>query len=208
MHLPSTMWTCIQQVRTDPERVKDLVVRRYRQPIVDFAKLQGLPHEDAEDVAQEVFLRVCREDFLTKADKSKGKFRSLLLAVTRHVIASYRRHELAGMRDRRRDVGIEDFEFPVEAAPDAEFDRIWVRNLVARAMEKLEGAAMADALRLQLAGKSYKEIAAKLGKSETDVTNYIHRAKARLKHEIEQLIGEYCTADELPAEIGALLQFL
>jgi predicted transcriptional regulator len=61
---------------------------------------------------------------------------------------------------------------------------------------------------LQLAGKSYKEIATKLGKSETDVTNYIHRAKLRLKHEIEQLIGEYCTAEELPGEIGALLRFL
>ncbi|MBI2898702.1 MAG: sigma-70 family RNA polymerase sigma factor [Planctomycetes bacterium] len=208
MPLPSTMWTCLLQVRSDPERVKDLVVRRYRQPVVDFARAQGIPPEDAEDVAQEVFLRVCREEFLGKADRSKGRFRNLLLAVTRHVIASHRRHALAGARDRRREVALGDFDLPAEAPPDAEFDRLWVRNLVGRAMERLRPDPHFAALELQIGGKSYKEIAAALGRSEGDVTNHVHRAKLKLKAEIERLVGEYCTAEEMPEEIGALLRYL
>jgi sigma-70-like protein len=81
MHLPTTVWSTLLKVRRDPARVKDLVVRRYRQPVYEFALQRGLPPEDADDVAQEVFLRVCREEFLEKADRTRGRFRTLLLAV-------------------------------------------------------------------------------------------------------------------------------
>lgn len=208
MPLPSTLWTCLLEIRTDPERVKDLVVRRYREPILRFVLRQGLSEPDAEDVTQEVFLRVCREEFLSGADRAKGKFRNLLLAVTRHVVASHRRHALAGRRDRRRDVALGDFEIPVEVAPDAEFDRLWVRGLVERAKERLKTDPHFPALELQMAGRTYREIASALGRSETDVTNHIHRAKLKWKAEIERLIGEYCTADEVQEEIAALLRYL
>jgi RNA polymerase sigma-70 factor (ECF subfamily) len=208
VQFPTSVWSAILSVRQDPERVKDLIVRRYRDPIFEFARRQGLPHEDAEDVAQEVFLRVCREEFLEKADRQKGKFRTLLLAVTRHVILQFRRHELSERRDRRRQIALGDFDVPADAPADEEFDRLWVKNLVTQAMERLKAEAMIQALKLQMEGRSYQEIADALGKSVTDVTNYIHRAKDRLRRQIEEMIREYSSREQAPAEIADLMRLV
>jgi RNA polymerase sigma-70 factor, ECF subfamily len=208
VHMPSTMWTTILSFHRDPERVKDFVVRRYRQPVVEFARRQGLKDEDAEDVAQEVFLRVCHETFLKKADQIRGKFRTVLLAVTKHVIGSWRRHEMAGKRDRRREVSLEGMTLPDDLPADPEFDRLWVQNLMTQALDRLKPDAGTEALRLQLQGLSYQEIAEKLGRKTTDVTNFIHRAKERLKKEFERLIAEYSTREDVAEEIAQLRRFL
>lgn len=206
--MPSTMWTTILQFHSDPERVKDFVVRRYRQPIVEFARLQGLLPEDAEDAAQEVFIRVCHENFLKKANLIRTKFRTVLLAVTKRVIISQRRHDTAEMRDKRRQIPLEGYDVPAEEPVDPEFDRLWVKNLVEQALEKLGQDPLVHALRLHLKGKSYQEIAQELDRRVTDVTNFIHRARERLRREIEFLIAEYTAKEDVGDEIAALRRFL
>jgi|SRR5579864_4193930 len=206
--MPSTLWTTILQFHSDPERVRDFVVRRYRQPVVDFALLQGLSREDAEDVAQEVFIRVCQKAFLNKADQIRGKFRTVLLTVTKRVIVSLRRHDTAGKRDRRLEIPIEGVDLPEPGPPDPEFDRLWVKNLVTQALERLEIDPAVQAFRLHLKGLSYQEIAGQLGRKVSDVTNFIHRARERLRNEIEQLIGEYSSREDIAEEIAALRRFL
>ena len=206
MELPSSIWTVILSIRQDPERVKDLIVRRYRQPVYDFIRMKGLNHEDAEDVTQEVFVRICREEFLEKADRDKGKFRTLLLAVTRNMIAFFRRFELSERRDRRRQISLANMDLPAQEEPDKEFDALWVKNLVSQAMERLQDDPTVRALALQMEGRSYQEIADALGKQVTDVTNYIHRAKQRLRGEIERMISGYSTRDQMPEEIAELIK--
>lgn len=206
--MPSTSWSTILQFRTNPDRVRDFVVRRYRQPVVDFTRMQGLSQEDAEDVAQEVFVRVCDEKFLKKADQIRTKFRTVLLAVTKRVIVSLRRHDTAGVRDRRRRIPLEGLEIPDDEPDDPEFDRLWVKNLVERALEMLEAESSIQALRLQLKGHSYQEISELTGKKVTDVTNSIHRARELLRREIERLIAEYVSKEDIADEIAALRRFL
>lgn len=208
MYLPSTMWTCILQVRENPEQVNELVVRRYSQPLQRFARYLGLSHEDAEEVVQETFLRVCDAEFLQNADRRKGKFRTLLLAVLKNVVSEFRRREFAAMRDRRKAVSLGDLDLPEEPREAAEFNRIWVRHLVEQAFEALKDDPVIPALRLQVQGKSYREIAEELHLKESDVTNNIHRAKPRIKRELERLIARYCTQDECPDEIALLLDYL
>jgi RNA polymerase sigma-70 factor (ECF subfamily) len=205
---PSSIWTTLLTVRKDPGRVRDLVVRRYRQPVYDFIRRQGLPHEDAEDITQDVFAQICRDGFLERIDPNKGKFRTLVLAVTRHLISSFHRRELAGVRDRRRSVALEEFDVAAEHPGDGDFDDLWVKNLVGLGMERLKDDPGVAALKLQLEGKSYQEISAELKKSTTDVTNYIHRAKKKLRSEIEGLIREYCSANEVEEEVASLLRYL
>ena len=205
---PTSIWTTILTIRKDPDRVRDLVVRRYRQPVYDFIRRQSLSHEDAEDVTQEVFTQVCREGFLERANRQKGRFRTLILAVTRHLVASFRRHELAGMRDRRRSVTLEGFDIAQEHEDDGDFDDLWVKNLIDLALKQLEGDPAIGALRLQLEGRSYQQIAAELGKPATDVTNYIHRAKKKLRREIERQIREYSGGDEVEDEVTSLLRYV
>lgn len=206
--MPSTLWTTILQFHSDPERVKDFVVRRYRQPVLEFSLLQGLSQEDSEDVAQEVFVRVCQKAFLKKAGEIRGKFRTVLLTVTKRVIVSLRRHETAGKRDRRRQIPIEGVDLPDDPPADPEFDRLWVKNLVTQALDRLELDPAVQALRLHLMGLSYQQIAEKLGKKISDVTNFIFRARERLRREIEQLIAEYSSREDVADEIAALRRFL
>lgn len=208
MNFPSSIWTTIKALRKEPARVKDEVVRRYRDPVYEFIRRQGLPHEDAEDLAQEIFVRICSDEFLAKVDPRKGKFRSLLLAVTRNVVASFRRKELSPMRDRRKTVALDDCEIPAEAEPDAEFDKLWVKNLMAQGMSRMRNDSATAALRLQLEGRTYGEIAGRLSKSETEVTNYIHRAKKRLRSQIESLIRDYSGDHLLKEEVAALVRYL
>lgn len=207
MNFPSSVWTLLLSIKHDPERVKEQVVLRYREPVYEFIKRRIPKHEDAEDLTQDVFIRICADSFLEKVDPQKGKFRSLLLAVTRRVIASHQRQEMAAMRDRRRQVPLQDIDLPADPPAEGEFDRLWVTNLMNQAMDRMKGVPHVEALRLQVQGKSYREIAAELSCSESDVTNHIHRSKQRLRHEIETVIREYSGGD-VKNEIAALMQYL
>jgi len=208
LNFPTSIWTRILQVRKDPEGVKDLVVRRYRPAVYEFARKRGLSHEDAEDVAQEVFLRVCAEGFLERADRQRGKFRALLLAVSRHVIASHQRRTLAARRDRRREVALEDFEFPADIPPDGDFDLAWAKNLAQLAMERLKGKPSLDLLLARMEGATAKELAARVGKTEHAVETALYRVKESLRREIERLVAEYSNEADVDDELGAILKYL
>lgn len=207
MYMPSTLWTTLLQFHSDPERVMEFVVHRYQQPVVEFCLLQRLSREDAEDAAQEVFIRVCSEKFLSKADQIRTRFRNVLLAVTKRVIVSLRRRDTAQIRDRRRVVTLDGADI-TETAADPEFDRLWVKNLVEQALESLDPDPAVQALRLHLKGQSYQQIAEALGKKATDVTNYLYRARTRLRREIERLVAEYSPREDIAEEIAALRRFL
>jgi len=208
MVFPSSIWTVILSVKDDPERVKDLVVRRYRDPVYEFLRMKGLSHEDAEDVTQDVFIQICREEFLQKADRDKGKFRTLVLAVTRNLLAFFHRFQMAERRDRRRKVALGELDLPSDPPPDGDFDQLWVKNLMAQALERLKDDPMVMALRQQLDGLSYQEIATRMGRQVHDVTNFIHRGKARLRAEIERMIAEYSSKDDVPAEVAHLMKLV
>ena len=154
MAFPSSIWTTILEIRRDRSRVQEEVVLLYRAPVAGFIRSQGVDDKDVEDLAQEVFMRVCGDGFLEKVDPSKGRFRSLLITVTRHVIDSFRRRELAAQRDRRREVSLDEtIDIPSEPVDEPAFDRLWATNLMTQAMKRLsEDPAMA-ALRFQLEGQ-------------------------------------------------------
>jgi RNA polymerase sigma factor (sigma-70 family) len=208
VYMPSTLWTTILQFHSNPDRVMEFVVHRYRQPVVEFCRFQGLSPEDAEDVAQEVFIRICSEKFLSKADQIRTRFRTVLLAVTNRVIISLRRRDTARIRDRRRSVSLDGADIPTESPQDSNFDRLWVKNLVEQALESLDQDPAVQALRLHLKGESYQQIAEALGKKATDVTNYLHRARKQLRQEIERLVAEYSPREDIAEEIAALRRFL
>src|SRR5437764_13967692 len=51
----------------------------YWRPIFLFIARRGYSREDAEDLTQDFFVRILKEDWLQKADPARGRFRSLLL---------------------------------------------------------------------------------------------------------------------------------
>lgn len=215
----------IRAARTDPDFVRDQVVRRYREPVCRLLARKGLSQEDAEDLAQEILLRVCRDDFLERADRAKGRFRSLLLAVSQHVVDSWYRQRYAQKRTGGR-VSLDALEDPGRLAeladraaplPDEAFDREWAKNVLAWSRARLEeessrlGAPYAVAVEEHYyRGKPLAEIARGLGRSEQDVKNFLHRGRARLRDFILEFVRGYCVSEEESAaelaELGRHLE--
>lgn len=222
MEFPSTIWTVIRKAKDDPKGARELVIRRYWEPILQYARMKGLASDDAEDLTQNVFLHVSKEGFLEQADRAKGRFRSLLIAVTDNVLNMWWRHQYAEKRDGRRQVLLDDERLREIAATsgttvvDAEFNRTWAQNIIRHALDRLRveserlGTPYAAAVEAHyLRGRSYQDIATDLQSTPAQIRNYIFRGKALLGDFIRDFIREYCgSQEEFDEELRDLQQFL
>ena len=193
----STLWTVIRGADRGEETALREFTLKYRGPIVAYIARRGLPN-DAEDLAQEVLLRLLQDGVLAKADPSRGRFRSLLLAVTRHVIGHHRDRESAQKRGAGQLRNLDQVDISSQE-PDEHFDREWVGHLVEVALARLarEHANYHEALhRHVLEGTSCAEIAKGLGTTEGDVHNLIHRGKKKIADYLREQVQEYSLSRE------------
>src|SRR5260370_42293027 len=65
--------------------------RTYWLPLYVYVRRRGHEPADAQDLTQEFFARLLEKDYLHAVDRSKGKFRSFLLAGLDHYLANERR---------------------------------------------------------------------------------------------------------------------
>ena len=59
----------------------------YWRPIYCFVRAKGHHHQAAEDLTQEFLLKVLDRDWLSKANASRGRFRSYLLTILKRFLA-------------------------------------------------------------------------------------------------------------------------
>jgi DNA-directed RNA polymerase specialized sigma24 family protein len=64
--------------------------RVYWHPLYFYARREGESPHDAQDLTQEFFARLLEKDLLDSVDRSKGRFRSFLLAAFRHFLSNER----------------------------------------------------------------------------------------------------------------------
>lgn len=221
--MPTTLWTLIGRARGGDAGELDRLLRRYWPPVLAFIRNSIRDRGDAEDLVQEVFLTILRDGVLERADQTRGKFRSLVLAVARYTLSARHRAENAlkrggGVRAMTLDPqGGGLLESSLEAATaDESFDSLWVENLVRLGMGRLHGECLKDGTRYFDAlfshvndGLDYEGISRKLRVSGTDVKNYLHQARIRLRRYILQEIQEYSTSrTEWEAEVATLMKYL
>lgn len=193
----STLWTVIRGADRGEEAALREFALKYRGPIVSYIARRGLPN-DAEDLAQEVFLRLLQDRVLAKADPSRGRFRSLLLAVTRHVISHHREREGAQKRGGGNVRSLESVDVSAQE-PDESFDREWVGHLVELSLARLarEHPNYHEALRLSVLE----------GAAGVD-HNLVHRGKKKVADYLREQIQEYSLSrEDYEAEIQYLAKF-
>ena len=194
----STLWTMIHGAGAGNDALLEEFIVRYRAPVVGFISRRGLASQ-AEDLAQEVFLRIFKDRVLGKADPAQGKFRSLLLAVTRHVIGHHLERRGAQKRGAGKVGPIGDLQIAAPAEETEEFDREWVLHLMEVALARLatDHPNYQAALRLGLfQERTHPEIAEELGRTAHQVKNDIHRGKAKLIQYVRDEIRDYSTGEE------------
>ena len=197
----------------------------YWQPIYAFVRRQGHSPPDAQDLTQQFFARLLKNNVFGEADRSKGKFRSFLLAALKHFLAN----EWDKARAQKRGGGEVHLSIdgafaetsyhiePVEnVTPETLFDRRWALTLLDGVLTRLRAEYDRDgkgpqfeALKCTLTGDRrsvpYADIAHQLQTTEGAVKVAVHRLRQRyravLRDEIAQTVG---SREEVEEEIRAL----
>ncbi|MDB6138380.1 MAG: polymerase sigma factor [Verrucomicrobiaceae bacterium] len=92
---PTTSHTMLEKVRSsDPQQRKfalDLFCKTYHPPIHVLARKLGFSLEDAQDLTQDLFLKVIKGSVLQKFDRERGtKFSTWLMAVFKNLTLHFR----------------------------------------------------------------------------------------------------------------------
>jgi RNA polymerase sigma-70 factor (ECF subfamily) len=221
----TTLWTMILSTRaTTPEerrRALDQLVRLYWKPVYWFVRRRGEEVESAKDLTQSFFADFLERDSLAQVSKDRGRFRSYVRASLEHFLANEFDRRAAEKRGGRTSTLSLDFaaaeaEIAREPSlpPDRAFERKWAVEVLHRALSRLEGEQHRDypvlKAHLDLEGKaSYKELAEKLGVSEGDVTNALHRARRRLMEVVaDEVRGSVADARDVADEVRELFKAL
>ncbi len=187
---PETSWTTIRAAGANDRDALERFAERYRAPVLAFLESRGLRSE-SEDLCQEVFLRLARGTALSGADPERGKFRSLLLAISTHVIQDHR-------RKARREPEPAREEPSTGPARDDEFDRGWVLHLAEVALG-----------RLREEGSPYHSVLAEHLSGHAQDRQKLWIARKKLVALIRDEIARTCASqDEFEEEVRYLSPFL
>lgn len=212
---PSTHWTWIDSGGDPAARSRALehLARLYWKPIR--AYLRAALHKSDEqtlDLTQDFFLWTIESGFLSKADRSRGRFRAFLKTALRNFVA----HAEERASAQKRGGGVRFVSLPSAdeeedalpplpdgraRRPDEILDEAWktavVRAAVERTRAELErdGRAVAFAVfrdwfledEVEL---DHRTIAERHGISRVDVANHLARAKRAYREQLRDLVRE------------------
>jgi DNA-directed RNA polymerase specialized sigma24 family protein len=229
----ATHWSVVLSARNDsPDEAHAALATlcaTYWYPLYAYVRRLGFSSDDAHDLTQAFFAQVIEKHALARADPSKGRFRSFLLACMKHFIANERDRAQARRRGGGRRIISIDAEHaerrylqePADLlTPERLFERRWALTLLERALERVRRAYAAggrgeqfDRLKIYLTGEddapSYADAARALGSSEDAAKAAVHRLRRRyrkeLRQEIAQTVADPGSIDE---EIKELLEAL
>jgi DNA-directed RNA polymerase specialized sigma24 family protein len=114
----STRWSLVlvsakSQAPGSKEAFADLC-KLYWYPLYAFIRYRGYSPEDAQDLVQGFFLHLVEHKTLRRVDRSKGKFRSFLLASLQNFLSD----EADRARCLKRGGGAEFVHFDLEGCED------------------------------------------------------------------------------------------
>jgi RNA polymerase sigma-70 factor (ECF subfamily) len=208
------------------QRALEELAQVYWFPLYAYVRRQGHSPHAAEDLTQEFFALLIEKHSLRHVDRSKGKFRSFLLASIKHFLANEydksRAQKRGGLKkilaldalDAEARYAIEPVD---DVTPERLFEQRWAWAVLDEVLRRLrehyaakgQGAlfeALKGALMQRPAAGQYDEVASKLGMTQGAVVVAAHRLRGRyrklLRDEIAQTVAEPGLVD---AEVTYLL---
>ena len=205
---PTTRRSVIRNVASEDGRLRreawNLMVAAYWMPARKYVRLKWRASEhDAEDLVQAFFARAVEKEFFGDYDSGRSSFRTYLRMCLDRFIANERK--AAGRL--KRGGGVE-FVYDAQPAggesPEDVFHREWVRQLFTLAVDRLRAECAGRGKQTQFAvferydleggeRPTYAQVAAEVGITVTDATNYLAAMRRRLRQmvleELRNLTG-------------------
>jgi RNA polymerase sigma factor (sigma-70 family) len=212
-----TAWTIILKARDRKEL--GALVELYWKPCYFYVRRKGHDVEDAKDLTQGFFSDFIERDALARVTKSKGKFRSFLLACLEHYLSNeYDRRKALKRGGKLLSLDFDGAEEMLRKSdvvtPEDSYRRQWAVGLVERALAalKAEMGPRFDALREYItAGQpgTLKEVAQKLDLTEANVKVIIHRSRRRYRDLLKEVVARTVERkDEVDDELKELFAAL
>jgi DNA-directed RNA polymerase specialized sigma24 family protein len=226
----TTHWSVVlASANTDSLQARaalEQLCRTYWYPLYCYIRRRGYGHEDAQDLTQGFLLRWLESKSFARADASKGRLRSFLLAGLNHFLSDQWDRASAQKRGGGRpsfslmdtQAGDERYRLePVdEHTPEKLFERRWALTLLdqvlARAEQEFREAGKLELFQqlrpFLIAGageETYAQVGPELGMSREAVK----KAVQRMRHRYYQLFREevaHTVAD--PADVEEELRYL
>lgn len=228
--LPPTRWTLIQGARgpASPARADAIneLCRLYWKPVYCYIRrARGKDNEDAKDLTQEFLIELIEGGMLSRFAPDRGTFRTYLLGAARlFLLEHHRTHDAHKRGGGRTILSWDESDLPVDgggATPEEAFDRQWatvlIDDAVAALRRELAGAGKDVYFRLfdrhtlnpPVAGApGYDELSAEFGVKQTDVANYLHYCRRRLRDLIVDRVRDYAADDAtIAAELAHYFTF-
>ena len=226
---PTTSWTLIVNAGDLNNEVSREALGRlcssYWLPVFVFIRRKGLDPDQAKDCTQDFFTALLEKDYLAGVARSKGNFRSFLLAAVTHFLANRFDSERAQKRgggqpivslDKEDAEGAYRNEPANSLTPEELFEYRWATSLLEDTLGRLRDGYAGDdfeVLKPFLTGEETHgdgaSAAQRLGMSAGAFKVAVHRLRKRyrdvLRAEIAKTVADRAQVDE---EIRYLLMIL
>jgi len=225
----ATRWSVVltagQAASPQAGRALEELCRAYWYPLYAYVRRRGYDVHEAEDLTQEFFARLLAKNYLADVDRTKGKFRSFLLASLKHFLANEWDHAHAAKRGGGQpllslDTQTAETRYRSEPAdeltPEKLLERQWALALLDQVLDRLEAEFAADGKRAlfdQLkvfltegkGANSYAAIATRLQTTEGAVKVAAHRLRRRYRELLREEVSHTVAS---PTEIEEEIQNL
>jgi DNA-directed RNA polymerase specialized sigma24 family protein len=214
-----TLWTTVLRAKDDGAALGRLVSRTWK-PLYFYVRRKGRDVEQAKDLTQSFFAHLMESRLLDKVERGRGRFRSYLISALEHFLANEYRTAHAEKRGGAvSTLGLDfsdaerEFEPSLAETPEALYLRAWAAAMLKESLQALreELGPQFDAVRRHLSAEgerpSYRASAAALGMSEFDFTNFLRKARLRLRSLVLERVRDTVDGDA-EEEMADLLRAL
>ena len=231
----TTRWSLIlsaASLGSEEQKARDALAelcRTYWRPIFSFVQTRGYSIEDAQDLTQDFFVIILKDNWLQQADRNRGRFRSLLLRSLQNFLINAA--EKTHSRKRGGDVEFISWDDWIAEAPsqlsisaqaldslppERLFDLSWATTVVEHALRRLREEceskgklwffrALSRHLTEERDEVSYANLSADLGVAETIVKKQLHKMRQRYRC---LLRAEVSRTVENPADVDDEIRYL
>ena len=225
----TTLWTTVvaagQQSSPDSEAALARLCQIYWRPVYAYIRKRTASPEQSQDLTQSFFARLLEKNYIARAERSRGRFRSFLMTSVQNFLCD--EHDRATSLKRgggQQPVSLdamlaEEATEPVAAlTPVLAFEKRWATSLLNEVMRRVSEEycdngrpVIFDQLQSHLWGEAdsipYEELSKRLGMTSVHLRVIAHRMRQRyreiLREEITQTVAN---PEEIESEIRHLLQ--